>query len=179
MSVLTYVREFFRDYKVGAVNETSQEGVQFICKDIDFSKDLTIVEFGPGSGIFTHYLLSKMSPKSKLIAFETNTHFADSLKKVNDPRFSLVDRSCEFIHKEVKARTADVIISGIPFTFLSPKLRSTIVKRSQSCLHPEGEIILYQYSLLMKNTLKKSFSHVQSQKVPKTTPQYYRMIAKW
>mgnify|MGYP000483529453 CR=1 FL=1 len=47
-------------------------------EDIDFSKTLTIVEFGPGNGSLTKDLLTNLSSDSQLISFEINEKSSSS-----------------------------------------------------------------------------------------------------
>ena len=56
------------DKNVASVARTSKKTVERICRAINFDKDIVLVEYGPGSGAFTKYLLSRMSLDSKLIA---------------------------------------------------------------------------------------------------------------
>ncbi|MEX2397190.1 MAG: rRNA adenine N-6-methyltransferase family protein, partial [Balneolales bacterium] len=84
-----YLRTFIKDKNVASVTPTSERVVKSVCEPIDFSKDLVIVEYGPGNGVFTHYLLEHMSPGSKIILIETNEDFVTTLKKIKDNRVSV------------------------------------------------------------------------------------------
>ena len=78
---LSYIVNFIKDKNIASVTPTSQFGVKRILKKINFEKDLTIVEYGPGTGVITKALLKKMPKNAKLIAIDTNAAFIKILQK--------------------------------------------------------------------------------------------------
>ena len=57
MSRASFVKTLFKDIMVGAVTPTSSFAVKNVCRKIDPAKARVIVEYGPGTGVFTQFLL--------------------------------------------------------------------------------------------------------------------------
>ncbi|MDD4466984.1 MAG: rRNA adenine N-6-methyltransferase family protein, partial [Candidatus Pacebacteria bacterium] len=94
---------FLRDKNVASVFPTTKKTVSKICSSIDFEKNIIIVEYGPGTGIFTEYLLSKMNKDSKLIFIEKNKNLSFFLKnKFKDKRLRIFNDSAENIKDILK-----------------------------------------------------------------------------
>lgn len=157
---LLFFKEFFRDRNVASIMPSSFFSVKFISSKIDFSRDNIVVEYGPGSGAFTKYILKKMTNKSKLIVFETNKNFCSRLKKIDDDRlivFNLRAERAKDILKENGIGKVNYIISGIPLSFLDENIRESIVKDSWDLLAKDGKFFVYQSSGLMKKLLEQKF----------------------
>jgi phospholipid N-methyltransferase len=90
MSTLSYVKNFISDKYIASITPTSDFGVRKVCSKIDFSRCGLIVEYGPGTGVFTKYLLQKMGPDSLLILIERNANFAGDLRKKAPPSLPCV-----------------------------------------------------------------------------------------
>ncbi len=67
MDTIVYLKNMFRDKQVASFTPTSIFGIKKVCDKIDFNKRNVIVEYGPGTGVFTRYLLDNLTPDSKLI----------------------------------------------------------------------------------------------------------------
>ena len=167
MSTLTYLRSFFKDKDVASVTPTSKFCVRHVCQPIDFEKDITIVEYGAGAGVFSKYLLKQMTPDSKLYLFETNELLFRKLKEdIRDPRVSCSDRSVEFVKEllpDDKRGAVDYIISGIPFSFLDEKTKTSILEQSFEILCTGGKFLAYQTSGHLKEPLQKTFGNVNTE----------------
>jgi phospholipid N-methyltransferase len=163
---LTYLKSFFNDKDVASVTPTSRYCMRHVCRPIDFSQDITIVEYGAGAGVFADYLLPKMTAGSSLIMFETNNRLFEELQKIDDPRAKAHNRSVEHA-VEVIGKTLtgniDYIISGIPFSFLDEGIRLEILQKSQHMLHSVGQFLAYQTSVHLKEPLIKVFGNVYTE----------------
>ena len=148
-----------RDKQVASFTPTSLFTIRKLCGKIDFSKRITIVEYGPGTGVFTHYLLSKLTPDSTLIVIERNSYFVSILESCfHDPRLHIHHDSAENVGpvlQQAGLAQADYIISGIPFSFLPTALRQTIVEESYKRLRPGGTFLAYQTFFQIDKFLKK------------------------
>src|SRR5699024_8650263 len=112
---ITYLKSFFKDKDVASVTPTSKYCMRHVCAPIDFSRDITIIEYGAGSGVYANFLLPRMTDGSKLLLFETNELLFKKLREIEDPRVSFFDQSVEYVTELVPdpllAHT-DYIISG-------------------------------------------------------------------
>jgi phospholipid N-methyltransferase len=161
------VRQFIRDPRIASVKATSPYLVQRICDRLDLSGDRVVVEYGPGLGCFTRALLERMTPGSVLIAIETHEEFVRRLRQVKDPRLHVAPRSAEGV-KDILARagvgSADVVLSGIPFSLIpeGPKLR--ILEDTREVLGKGGVFFAYQSSRHLEPYLKRVFPRVRVQR---------------
>lgn len=163
---LTYLKSFFKDKDVASVTPTSRWCVRHVCKPIDFSKDIVIVEYGAGAGVFAEYLLAQMTPGSKLIMFETNQLLFKKLQDIDDLRVSCHRESVEFVDKVLDQSligNIDYIISGIPFSFLDENIRMDILQKSKIILRPVGHFLAYQTSGHLEEPLKEVFGNVHTE----------------
>ena len=158
MDTFVYVMNFIRDRNVASITPTSSVGVKKVCSKIDFSRNSLIVEYGPGTGVFSKYLLGRMGNDSRLILIERNRNFNSILKKkINDPRMVLVQDSCENVLDTLRMcreSEADYIISGIPFSFLDPELKHRILYNTHRALKKGGKFLVYQTCFQTNNHLK-------------------------
>lgn len=165
MSTLTYLKSFFKDKDVASVTPTSRFCVHHVCQPIDFSKDITVVEYGAGSGVFSRYLLKNMTPGSKLALFETNDLLFEKLQEIDDPRVSIYQDSVEFVNEVLPddfIGKTDFIISGIPFSFLDEDTKSSILSQSFTLLRGGGEFLAYQTSGHLEEPLEETFGNVKT-----------------
>ena len=158
MDTFVYIMNFIRDKNVASITPTSSVGVQKVCSKIDFNRQNLIVEYGPGTGVFTTFLLDKMGDASRLILIERNKNFSSILQnKINDPRVILVNDSAENVLETLrscKEAEADYIISGIPFSFLTSELKHKILYNTHRALKKGGKFLVYQTCFQTNNHLK-------------------------
>lgn len=160
MGTFAYLKSFFKDKDVASVTPTSKACVRHVCRPINFEEDITIVEYGAGSGVFSRYLLQNMSSDSRLYLFETNEILFDKLKQITDPRVSLFNQSVEYVNRLLPSELigkANYIISGIPFSFLDEDTKNSILEQSYRLLGDRGKFLAYQTSGHLKETLLGKF----------------------
>ena len=148
LGTLTYMKNFFTDKYIASVTPTSIYGVRRVCGKIDFADSGVLVEFGPGTGVFTRFLLEKIRTEARLILIERNPNFAATLRRrFPDPRVTVINDSAENVLPILKAcggLPADCILSGIPFSFFPGELRRCILMESHAVLRPGGKFLAYQ-----------------------------------
>lgn len=173
--VLSYVKNFIRDQDVAAIAPSSSFLVRRICKWIDFTQDNVIVEYGPGNGVFSHFIRQHMTEDSTLILIESNPDFVDTLeeKTQNDPRVSVVPDRAENIEDILEARdidSVDYIVSGIPFSFLDEDTKHDLLERTCEVLADDGKFLVYQNYNHLEDPLRDHFSEVQKEYEPRNIP---------
>ncbi len=149
MSSLTYLVNLLRDRNIASIAPTSGFGIDRLCRKMDFSRPLTIVEFGPATGVITEVLLKRISQDSKIIALDTNAEFLQILRRrLPDQRLTIHHDSAENILirlHEAGSAHANYVISGIPFTMLDRDVADRIVHDTYEALTPEGKFLVYQF----------------------------------
>ncbi len=155
---LIYLKTLMADRYVASVTPSSRFAVEKICRKIDFGRHLTLVEYGPGTGVFTRRILAKMSCRSRLIAIERNRNFHRHLKeRIDDPRLILLHDSAENVLSLLERYgqgQADYVLSGIPFSFLSGPARRAIVENTHAALRQGGRFLAYQTFFQQKSHLQ-------------------------
>jgi len=164
-----FLKEFFKERKtVGAISPSSKSLTKKMLKNVDFKNANVIVEYGPGTGVFTRRIIESMNPDAKLYVFELHEPFFVSLKKEfeNDKRVQVINDSAVNVRKYLELdnkKYADVIISSLPLTNFDQKLTMRILKSAEIALKPEGQYIQFQYSLNARKLLIKIFSSISIQ----------------
>lgn len=170
MDTIVYLKSMLHDKQVASFTPTSSFAIRRICETIDFNKQNVLIEYGPGTGVFTRYILDNLTPDSTLIVIERNQDFVNILERCfHDSRLIVYHESAENVKQllcQAGVEQADYIISGIPFSFLPESLRQTIVKNSHECLRPGGMFLAYQtffqLDKFLKDYLDKYFYKVET-----------------
>ena len=165
-STLTYLKNFIKDKDVASVTPSSKLLIKRVCGYIDFSKDNIIVEYGAGTGVFAKYLLNHLTPGSDLILFETNVDFYRKLQEICDPRVQVFNDSVEHVIELLQGKylkEVDYVISGIPFSFLDPESKISILMQTRELLRSGGKFLAYQTSGHLKDPLQEVFGNVSTE----------------
>ena len=148
MSTVNYIKCFLRDRNVASITPTSPFGVKKVCRKIDFSRANVIVEYGPGYGVFTEYLLSRMRPGAHLVLIERNEDMFRCLKKsFSNERVHIFNDTAENVGALVNGHLPgkpDYVISGIPFSYIDPRIRQDIIRQTHEVLAENGKFLAYQ-----------------------------------
>jgi phosphatidylethanolamine/phosphatidyl-N-methylethanolamine N-methyltransferase len=168
MKTLLYIKEFLKDKNVASLTPTSNNIIKTISNKINFNKNIIIVEYGPGAGVFTNNFLKKMNKDSKLIALESNSKFTRVLRKLKDSRLLAHNEKAENIKYLLgnlginSQNSIDYIISGIPFSYFNDDLKEHIIKTSHEILKPKGKFLAYQFSKQVEKPLSKYFKKIKT-----------------
>jgi len=146
---------------VGALAPSSKYLVNRMLKHIDFSKDITILELGPGTGVVTKKLLANMTSASKVTCLELNPQFCESLnQKYNSAQVEIVNGSANDLCSLFKSASFDYVVSGLPLAIFNKDSVNDILAGCIDSLKESGKFVQFQYSLASKKTLQRHFSKV-------------------
>lgn len=177
MSTIKFIKNFLRDPDVASITPTSMRCVRKVCSHIEFDRDITIVEYGPGGGVFSHYFLEKMTPGSTLILVENNKDFAAHLKEsIQDPRALVIHgRAGDVVDylKPDQVGHVDYVVSGIPFSFLKKDRKIQVLEATQAILKPEGKFLAYQTSGHLKKPVMEVFGNYSTEFELLCLPPYF------
>lgn len=163
--VLLFFRQFLASPRsVGSIVPTSQSAINALLDPIDWTTCRTIVEYGPGTGVFTRSILARAHPDLMLIAIDPNPAFIDHLRSgLNDHRLKAVQGSAEDVEAILAAQDrsqADFILSGLPFSTLPAGVGEAIMAATARAVAAGGAFLVYQYSLFVLPMLKAHFARV-------------------
>lgn len=148
--------------KVGAITFSSHYLVNKVISLIDFPLD-KVVEYGPGTGVMTKALLQKLSPEGKLIVIESDPQFVEILRQLKDARLQIIEGTIQdqILDESHGFSDIDLVVSSVPFSFLTPAQRQRIISDTEKMLNPRGDFILFhQYRRLTIDLLQKKFAKV-------------------
>ncbi|MFC7670339.1 class I SAM-dependent methyltransferase [Hymenobacter humi] len=152
---------------VGSLVPSSQELTDKVMEPIDFATAQCIVEYGPGTGVFTDVIIQRRRAETVVLLVELNEEFCKLLKEryAGQPNVHVVlgsaDKTGEYL-QEINAPQAEYVVCGLPFTSLPLRLDYRILEHTRDVLPPDGKLILFQYSL--QNTkLFERFFRLESQ----------------
>ncbi len=159
---VAFFKEAIKNIKTsGSVMPSSKFLIQKMLQEIDFTKDLILVEFGPANGIITSEILKRMTKKSKLICFEINPVFYQQLvTDFNDDRLIVLNKSAENIAEEMTRlghKSIDFCISSLPLAMIPEDVSRAIIKNTKTFLKNDGGFVQYQYSLQFHKKIKSIF----------------------
>lgn len=164
MGTIDYVRNFVTDKYIASITPTSSFGVRRVCRKINFKRCGTIVEYGPGTGVFSKHLLECMRPDASLVLIERNGNFASILReRITDPRVAVVNDSAENVLGVLAAHDlpeADCIISGIPFSFLTNGVKEKILQGTHAAIREGGKFLAYQTFYQADDHLKSPLERI-------------------
>ncbi len=160
---IAFFKEAVKNIKTsGSVMPSSRFLIKKMLRNIDFSKDLILVEFGPANGIITSEILKRMSANSKLICFEINPVFYQFLtENIKDERVIILQESAENISLELEKKgikEIDFCISSLPLAMMPKEVCEKIIKNTIKVLKPNSGFVQYQYSLQYYKPLKNLFN---------------------
>ena len=139
--------------------------VNDVLNQVNWNKARVIVEYVFGVGTMTQEILKRMRPDAVLLALELNEEFVNFLhEEIVDPRFHAVHASASDVRKVLEnlgLSSADYIISGIPYSTMPDAVRREVMQESRQVLHPEGALLVYQFTNTVLPYLKSSFGSVR------------------
>jgi phospholipid N-methyltransferase len=175
-----FLRNALRDFPhVGSLFPSSSFACRAIARHLPAAPRV-VVEYGPGSGVVTRELLTRLPHSARLIAFEINAEFAALLRLVSDQRLhinqeDIVEASGRL--REWAPDGVDAVISGIPFSFLSKAARERVVLNTRDALKDGGRFIVYQNSRKMTRPLEACFTRVSCRFELRNIFPYFIMVA--
>lgn len=164
--------------RIGAVAPSSMWLAEKMIGDIDFENAKCIVEYGPGTGIFTDKLLEKKRPDTTLFLLETNKEFCTRLREkyAEAHNIIIIYGSAEHVDSYLKKygiSRVDYVVSGLPFASLPKNVSETILYKTKNIIGKEGLFITFQYTLLKKAFLAKYFRKIEQERVFRNIPPAY------
>ncbi|MDZ5471452.1 rRNA adenine N-6-methyltransferase family protein [Bacillus sp. 31A1R] len=164
--------------KVGAIFPSSGFLGDRMVEGVNFQKAKVIVEYGPGTGVFTEKLLINRNPQTKVMLVENNKEFYLLLKEKfkREKNLFIVHGSAENIGKYLKEYhlpNPDYVISGLPFTSLPKEISQGILLNTCKILSKDGQFITFQYTKLKKAFIEQFFTKVEVKRELRNLPPAY------
>jgi len=160
---------------VGALLPSSTGLCREITSHINIESAEAVVELGPGTGVITDEILSRINPQTTFVAIELDNKMYEHLRR-NRPSLNVVNDSAENlpeIMKNAKIKHLNAIVSGLPWAAFPEKLQLAILDAILGSLGDGGYFSTFAYlqGLMLpagqrfRKLLKKSFSEVNISRV--------------
>jgi phospholipid N-methyltransferase len=171
MEFRNFIKQYVKNPQtVGAIAPSSEKLACKMVEDINFFNASCIVEYGPGTGVFTEKLLSKKKDNTIFIAIEYNKAFYEILKdKFKDkPNFIIINDTAENLKKHLSKyniEKIDYVVSGLPFASLPDAMSRKILQVTAEMLSSTGNFITFQYTLFKLKLFKAYFEKIEKNTV--------------
>ncbi|MCC3160622.1 methyltransferase domain-containing protein [Hymenobacter sp. 15J16-1T3B] len=159
----SFIGEFFRNPAVvGSLVPSSPELTAQVMAPIDFGRAGCIVEYGPGTGVFTEALLQRRRPETRIVLIEVNRRFCQLLQERYAAHVGVhiihgsADRTAEYL-QALGLTAADYVVCGLPFSSLPRRLGWRVLAHTREVLLPAGRLILFQYSERNRRLFERFF----------------------
>jgi phospholipid N-methyltransferase len=181
MNIIQFLNHFLRSPSItGAVAPSSNQLADIITDVAQLHTAQMIIEFGPGTGVFTEKILEKKLETAKFFAIEINPDFVTATK-LRCPGIDVYHDSA--VHsrpylEKYGVRHCDRILCGLPWASFPEKLQDDLLATIVDMLQEEGMFLTFAYlqGLVLpagwrfRKKLYATFSHVH------TTPIAWRNI---
>jgi phospholipid N-methyltransferase len=170
-----FIAKFIRDpASVGAIAPSSQQLAAAMVGRIDFTRVRTIVELGPGTGVFSAAVLAgirQAGSRTRFLAVERDREFAASLAARLGAGHVAQGDATDLARLCATHGIADVdyVVSGLPWAAFAPELQDTLMAQVRAVLAPEGGFATFAYlqGLMLRagqrfrGQLRGWFTHVE------------------
>lgn len=162
-SLLFFFQYMVNPRTVGAVAPSSRFLGDKMLEEIDFEKTDYIVEYGPGTGVFTEKMLERRKPNTVILLVENNKKFYSVLKEKfqNEHNLFIINGSAENIQKylrEYGLPYVDYVISGLPFASLPKDVSSRILQQTAQIMQKDGRFFTFQYTVFKRKLIQQFFN---------------------
>lgn len=168
---------------VGAIAPSGKSLAEKMIDNIDFRNAKCVVEYGPGTGVFTEKILARVKSDTIVLLVEINKEFYDILKNQYGHKENVIiaNDSAENIDKILKENgieKVDYIVSGLPFASLPRKVSSSILMKTSKIISDNAEFVTFQYFIFKLVFFKEYFGKINYKRVFKNIPPAYVLRCK-
>ncbi len=140
-------RFLMKPHAVGSICPSSRHLAKAMIEDIDFQPGDVVIEYGPGTGPFTHLLRQHLPQGIRYLGIEYDLHLCKALRH-RFPEMLFHHGSAEDVDqllKHYQLGPARLIISGLPFANMPAFLQERILTATQQSLSPNGIFRTFTY----------------------------------
>jgi len=168
---MQFLRQFMHNpARTGAIAPSSAALADLITARADLTQASVVVEFGPGTGVFTEKILPQLHEEALFFALELNADFV-AATQARCPEALVYHDSATQAHTylETHGHThCDCIISGLPWAAFGEELQNDLLDTIDEVLRPGGRFLTFAYlqglvlpsGLRFRKKLKNRFSRV-------------------
>jgi phosphatidylethanolamine/phosphatidyl-N-methylethanolamine N-methyltransferase len=132
---------------IGAVAPSSAGLAKEMVRGLDLENARAVLEYGPGTGVFTEHILKGIGPQTKFVAIEINPHFA-KLVRARYANLALVQDSVANVRAicdKAEIDSVDYIVSGLPWASFNNGMQAEFLDEMMRVLKPGGMFVTFAY----------------------------------
>lgn len=172
-AAVKFLKEFISNpTSVGAIAPSSAGLAEAMVAGLDLQNAEAVLEYGPGTGAFTEYVLRGVGQQTKFAAIELNSRFAAEFR-FRYPRVPLFEDSVANARKicdSAGIERVDCIISGLPWATFPSTLQIAILDEMMKVLKPNGSFVTFGYVHAVGLPPARKFAAI--------LPRYFKTISK-
>lgn len=114
---------------------------------IDWSTARGVVEYGPGTGVFTSAIVQQLQGDARFFAIERSAELAQLVRK-RCPQTSVHEDTVENVAKLCRQEgieSVDAIVCGLPWASFPESLQDTCLDAMMEVLRPGGQFVSFAY----------------------------------
>lgn len=148
MSKTRFLVEFLRHpLSVGALAPSGDALVNEMINSFDWQSATGVLEYGPGTGVFTAAIQQQLRPDAQFLAIERSAEMVSMVRKrcpdatvVHDD-VTRVAQLC----RDHEIDSVDAIVCGLPWAAFSASLQDEIMRTMMQVLKPGGVFCSFAY----------------------------------
>ena len=149
MNTIEFLSNYFKNPGcVGAIAPSTENLAVQMVAPVKLDEVNTIVEYGPGTGVFTKYISKRINhEKTTFFSLEIDDKMYE-VSKESCPDVEIIKDSDSNVCEQLKIHGkeyADAIISGLPFAIFPTKLQDEIVEATVEALPKGGIFTTFTY----------------------------------
>lgn len=156
--------------EVGAFAPSSIHLAEVLTDAAHVSSADTIVEYGPGTGVFTEVIARKCRPETTVLSIELCENFVRAVR-LRCPSVNVIHGSAVDTPKYLEQHgfsSCDCIVSGLPFANFEDELQDSLLDVSLKVLRPGGVFVTFGYffspylpkGMRLKRKLEQKFKNL-------------------
>lgn len=145
---LTFLKNFVRQpTKVGAIAPSSPGLVEAMVEWFDWENAQNVVEFGPGTGVFTEAVVGRLAENAKFFAIELSSELAEKTRQRCPGVTVFEDSVCNVVDlcRQQSMDRVDAVVCGLPWASFSDELQTEIMESMLEVLVPGGQFATFAY----------------------------------
>jgi phosphatidylethanolamine/phosphatidyl-N-methylethanolamine N-methyltransferase len=144
----TFLKTFLRHpTQVGAIAPSSPGLVEAMVEWFDWENARGVVEFGPGTGVFTEAVAERIHQDAKFLAIERSAELVATTRQ-RCPGVTVVEDSVTNVVELCRRESIDqidAIVCGLPWASFSDSLQTEIMDAMLEVLSPGGQFATFAY----------------------------------
>jgi phosphatidylethanolamine/phosphatidyl-N-methylethanolamine N-methyltransferase len=141
-----FVEFIRRPYQTASITPSSSHLAEAMTRGLGLDRATSVLELGPGTGVFTEVIVRALNPSARLRCFEINADLARGVA-TRFPTAHVINDSAENLAAHVSpGEGIDAVVSGLPWVIMSGDQQRRLLEPSVRALRKGGLFATFAYS---------------------------------